>query len=591
MRTLCPDAATAALVCLLAAVAAAQPPAPPALQATPRERLDAEAQVRASTAALARAEAGDPGAKETEAETVARCLKDLQSEDPQVRHRAVLVLGKYQQPQAQAAVIGCLKDPVDRVRQAALVSLLEGDFMPPAAREAVARLLLDPNVQIRRLASSACRDLLMPGFMIVRGGTAGDDAGGTDGAAASPGADVMPLINKALLDEDAIVRKNVLTYCLYAQGRVDPAALEKNLAFPDKEIRVLAMRALAQALLPKPALLLARLQPLAEDKEAVVREEVARSLARCGQAAREPLRTLAADSDPGVRIAALEGLCNLQDPLVLERVVPLMKEEAVPVADKKRLLWSLPMFGEAGIRKLVELTQGTPLAIQAEALRMAAAYPNTGLTVAFFLPFLDSRPRELRTAAASAMMRFQKELTPDQLRQLCASKFPEVRTTGLQLCLRLPRDEAAGVVGDFLLDDDVDIRTMAMMYANHLRIPDWQTVLKQSLEDGEERVREAGAAALLGNPDPESRQILETYLKEKPAGPVADFIRERLPQAGQRRVMPPAASPQRLLPGGTVVRPTRTTPVLLPARPQPRPAAPPMPAAPAPAPAAPPQAE
>ncbi|MBO7620227.1 MAG: HEAT repeat domain-containing protein, partial [Victivallales bacterium] len=104
--------------------------------------------------AVGRAQEAQPAetARETEEQTIAKCLRDLKSDDVDARRRAAMVIGKYRTLATEMAVIQCLRDPDRQVRQSALVSLTEERFLPAAARMDVFRLLLDSDVHIRRLA-------------------------------------------------------------------------------------------------------------------------------------------------------------------------------------------------------------------------------------------------------------------------------------------------------------------------------------------------------------------------------------------------------------------------------------------------------
>ena len=79
--------------------------------------------------------------RETEAQTIAKCLRDLKSDDVDARRRAAMIIGKYRTNETEAAVIRCLRDPDRQVRQSALVSLTEERFLPAMARMDIFRLL------------------------------------------------------------------------------------------------------------------------------------------------------------------------------------------------------------------------------------------------------------------------------------------------------------------------------------------------------------------------------------------------------------------------------------------------------------------
>ena len=158
--------------------------------------------VLCTTMAVVRAQEAKPVEipRETEAQTIAKCLRDLKSDDVEARRRAAMVIGKYRTPAAEAAIIQCLRDPDRQVRQSALVSLTEERFLPATARMDVFRLLLDPDVHIRRLASAIIPEasgVMIRGPVQIRGNTI-IQAGGrrTD----SENDEALLILNQALDD-------------------------------------------------------------------------------------------------------------------------------------------------------------------------------------------------------------------------------------------------------------------------------------------------------------------------------------------------------------------------------------------------------
>ena len=78
---------------------------------------------------------------ESEAETISKCLEDLNSKSVDIRKRAILILGKYSNSLARNAIIRSLKDPDADIRRSALVSLTERSPLPPNSRDSILRLL------------------------------------------------------------------------------------------------------------------------------------------------------------------------------------------------------------------------------------------------------------------------------------------------------------------------------------------------------------------------------------------------------------------------------------------------------------------
>ncbi len=312
---------------------------------------------------------GPAAGHETEAETIRRCLADARSEDVRLRRRAVLILGKYRAAAAVDAVVTCLRDPDDEVRRSAAVAVSEWDVIPRSAQADLLRLVGDENVHVRRVASSmlpemlggrlglgeglvlAERVLTFPGSpRSVAPGVAQPSlpAGGMPLPAefpaamvpvgiALPPAELAALLNRSLGDEDATVRRNVLTAARYLPGALSRGALEPLLRDPDREIRILAIQAFGQ-LRGEEAARGEALAALVAETDSTARREVARSLGRLGASGFPGLERLALDVDPGVRLQAVQELVQLQHPRGLEQLERCVQDDAIPADERRSLL-------------------------------------------------------------------------------------------------------------------------------------------------------------------------------------------------------------------------------------------------------------
>lgn len=458
-----------------------------------------------------------------EAATVKRLVQALQSDDVQERRRAAMVIGKYASPAAVAATIRCLEDPDDAVRQSALVALTEEDFIPAAAHAPIIRLLADPSLAIRRLAASALQQLFLGAPMVFRGG----------GTIMLPGRELAPdlrtLISFALENGDPFVRKSILGLRFALARIVTPAAVQRNLADPDKEIRVLALQACTEAFELPPAEFFTVCAPLCGDPEPVVRKAAAAALVVTGDAALPALRRLRDDGDPGVVVAALTGLAMLGDADVAGRAVPLLGNDAVPLDARLRLLRELSQVpGGIGALRTSATTETLPLPLRVEALRTLAVRPTSDVPTAFFLGLLDQPSRDLRRAAAQALL-MRRDVGTPEITRLCQQKDAEVRLVAVDLAARLPPDQAAGFIADLLLDDDVAVRVSALRATGMLLLPEWQKTLTLSLDDPDPAVQRAAVEALLFIPDPAAESILRKTANSAQHKNLAEFIRERLP--------------------------------------------------------------
>ena len=176
------------------------------------------------------------GGKLTHEETINRALTDLQSSNVDTRVGSIMLLGKYEDPQALDGVVQGLSDVHVRVRRAALVSLVEIQAaMPPHAIEPMMLLLNDDDVEIRRMVSSSLSMLVNLWNSYNRG------------SQLIPIRPTLPLqvrqrfIN-AFLDEDVVVRRNMLNYYFYLGIQLPETVLLSLLRDEDDMVRLEALR-------------------------------------------------------------------------------------------------------------------------------------------------------------------------------------------------------------------------------------------------------------------------------------------------------------------------------------------------------------
>jgi len=503
---------------------------------------------------------------ESEAETIARCLQDLRSSDVEARRRAAMIIGKYRVPAAQEAVIACLRDSDAVVRRSALVSLTEEDRMiSPVARHEVFRLLSDPDVHIRRIASSMLgeisvglgRVVVMPGRPVpLRPGVPVPPGGAGNAAVDAENREALlaaQALNEALGDDDASVRRNVLSAARFYPGVLDRARLERFFSDPSVEIRVLALQAYASLAGPEDERVDALL-PLLDDADPRVREELARTGARLGAAGTAILKTLSRDAVLGVRIEAVRLYAAQQDPEALPLLTDLIRDETVPVDERAQLLQVLNVYPNAAGPVYDELADNGPAALRATAIRMLGTGRIAGAKergVAFFIDCLDDDSDAVVQAAGAVLQQRQGELSTAALRQLLQKRNPEARKLALRCTAQLTPEEAGELLLDACLDESVPVRQQALQLLVARQIPDWRDILMVSLEDSNAAIQQTAAEGLMrAVREPAVRAALTSYL-ERCTEP---YLKQRLEQLLAARLPPLPGQPrQRTVPGQPAV--------------------------------------
>ena len=449
--------------------------------------------------------------RETEAQTIAKCLRDLKSDDVDARRRAAMIIGKYRTNETEAAVIRCLRDPDRQVRQSALVSLTEERFLPAMARMDIFRLLLDSDVHIRRLASAMIPEasgVMIRGPVQIRGNTV-IHAGG--GRSDSDDAEALLILNQALDDEDFSVRRNVLAAARYFPEPLEPERLEKFFKDNSKEVRALALVQYGRSPLPEEQMV-KTIAPLADDPEAAVRLEVARLAGRYMKHGDDILAKLLEDKDVAVRVEAVRAYANHLNEKAFEPLKKTILDENLPADHRRLLLIPLRDYGEQGIPVFENLLKGKNVTLAADAMNMLAANRARKLPPAFFVPYLDVPHEDIRKGAMRALNIMSRELDANDIRLIMKCKSHEGKMLGLRMSSRLQREERIELMQDACLDDDVEVRVYGLREIGLLKPEGWEEMLLASLEDPSEQIQQIAAEGLSRFPTAAIQAALREYL-------------------------------------------------------------------------------
>ncbi|MCK5802029.1 MAG: HEAT repeat domain-containing protein [Lentisphaeria bacterium] len=451
---------------------------------------------------------------ERERETIARCLRDLSSDDVKARRRAILVIGKYPVPQAQAAVIAALKDADEMVRRSALVSISEQQVILPPAHLPVVRMLRDSDVHIRRIASSMLPDVLRFSRMLspqrrplrpVRPGkTAAPLPTLTPG-----GREIQMLLNISLAEEDSAIRKNILS--LAGSGRValDGVRVIACLSDKDRDVRILALQACRRLVGLRPGALLEALGTLVADPDPLVRREVARLLSSCGPDAEGILRKMVADPDSNVRMEAVRQLCLRRSAGVLPLLANVLSDRALSADERAEQVQFLLLYGEEAQPLLHQLARKAALPIRLRAIGMLGRSSREKVGIPFLLELVAEEQSAIRQVALQILIRRARELDEAGLRTIFESEFVDVRRYAVRLASVFRQAVMEEILLDLCLDDDVKVRCTALAQLAQRRISGWETVLTQSLKDPDPSLRMAAADAFFLVKTPESLKAVE----------------------------------------------------------------------------------
>lgn len=451
---------------------------------------------------------------ESQAETIQKALRDFQSDDPAIRKRAILILGKYSDARARAALVDALDDPHATVRRNALVSMTEQNWFPTRQLGSVLQLLADEDVHIRRIASSALPRM----GQMLRTAFAGDRPNSA-GLARAMGIDddAREAVQAAFVDSDETVRKNMLNLAHLFPGLPDKTALAELLHDDSAEIRVKAVP-LAGDVLPAEAFAEA-CQQLVHDESAAVRRRLVNQLARRTTAADlKLLEALSRDEETSIAAAAAAALLRRGNTVPPEIVGKALQAASIDANLKVRLLFSLSRHAEPGTPydKLLRDAYTSPQQrIRAAALRARASVVDAEQRQKDALRMLEDSAEPVRTAALSMLKRSAGTLEFEDLKDLLRNPHADIRRQAVGLSGKLPPQDARELLLELLLDDNTSVRAQAIVEFGRRRLPGAHRILRQSLRDESHEITRAAAVGLLKLADPKAADILQAHAEQE----------------------------------------------------------------------------
>lgn len=448
--------------------------------------------------------------RESQEQTISRCIRDLKSQDVAVRRRAALLLGKYSTPEAEVALLECLHDDDAQIRLGALVSLTEDHHaLPMESNGEVLRLLADTDVHVRRLASSllpmalsgisAQRIVIRGNVRFNRGGLVTDEQ--------------RSALMRSLEDEDASVRKNVLTACRMCGVEVPHEKLRVFLRDESVEIRLLALQ-LYTRLSVKDSEALEEVAILADDSSVQVRLELCRCISQFGGNFEPILRKFLNDEASEIRVAAIGQLVRLHVPDGFELLTNALWNKELSIEMRKSLVDLLRLFPVMEAMDVYRrLLEDDSITLAGAAMLGLSRYGNGIEDISIFIPYLEHPNQTVAERALQGIRIRMAKITAKDVSSLVTSKNKAARDLAVrQGLVKLKKEDAEPILLEACMDDDQRIRLAALQQLARLRPDGWKDILIASLEDDDAQIQEAAATELCRIPLPDIKKALKDYL-------------------------------------------------------------------------------
>lgn len=467
-------------------------------------------------------EAATEDAQLTHQETISRALTDLQSANVDTRVGSIMLLGKYEDPNALNGVVKGLSDAHVRVRRAALVSLVEIQAsMPPHAVEPMMLLLNDEDAEIRRMVSSSLAMLINLWNSYNRG------------SQLIPIRPTLPLqvrqrfIN-AFLDEDVVVRRNMLNYYFYLGIQLPETVLSSLLEDTDDMVRLEALRLSAR--INRHTTVLEQAESLVVDSVQSIRLLFANMLATDRMGSAMPwLEILLEDDNAEVVNEAQLSMFRLNPSFPMaQKITQAVLAGSYNQEQGTTFIKNLTILG-TDVRSLVDqLLESDNPAYRLEALRIYLGYADIKGDSSRILDLAQDKSERVRIQVLN-FLRSSREKVPEKIiEELAFARDSKVRETALGLTRRYDDKAAEPMLFDFLIDEDSHIRMMALDELVRRGMPDVKETLHLSMEDSDWLIQRRAVIHLIGMNDPEELNFLKSVVGKDPQHPLALYIKDQM---------------------------------------------------------------
>ncbi len=479
---------------------------------------------------------------ETEEETVARCLRDLRSPDVEQRRRAVLLIEKYRTPEVAEALADCLTDTDARVRHSALVSLRNDESLFPSGKHILLfRLLKDDDVHIRRQASAMLgltfgilRDsqIMVSGRVRIQGRSRLSD---------SEMIEAQALMNHALGDEDAAVRRNVLSAARFFPMALDGKRLEAFFTDESPEVRLMALVSY-ERWDGNAHEKVAALKALVTDPSPEVRNELVLACRQLDMEGLPIVTQLMKDPVDMVRIHALVQLFNWKP----DDTWPLLEKELLdstrPPEVRQLAMTAMQSKPDRLLPVLERLLSDPDKTLRSHALRTFSRLTNR--PASFYLKLLEDH-EDMAEEVCTVLRQHVRELSPENFQFLMRQPSIPCKLFAIQY-IHMAGPEANTLLMDACMEDSTVVRVAALRTLRRLQVEGWEEILVASLEDADVEIQMAAAESLcVGALSKEAKQALEAYLPTCANEELAARISRRLETAKSLPQRPARPAPQK----------------------------------------------
>ena len=478
--------------------------------------------------------------RSSQTETIKKAEYDLRHGEEGGRVGAAKLLGKYRNSMTTSILVGALDDQSAFVRRASIVSLSEHflngfPLLDKSLFEKIFSKLGDPDVEVRREVSTLIPRLVST---LMRGGVARVVINGRSVYRSVPASlrpDLLTLTQKAFLDEDAIVRQNILKYHSYLRVPLPPLTLEKLLKDEDRGVLLTALDRISYN--ASQIVIIREIERLSTHEDKGIRlkvVDVARDSNRYHPRYRAVLRSMMEDKDPEVMSMAAVELARFNEkipPEVIERIKGYLLAAKGMSSQVTTILYAVSAMGEDGVGVYRSLTEHGSAKMRTVAWQRFLSLSNGWSSSKNWLPAMSDRDRGVREAVVNSLRGRLGQIDLRTMQTLVESPNSDVRSFAGTL-LSNADDEAFDEFGfELLIDDDLGVRIATIKSMGIRKQPGWLKIMERSLLDQEYSIQQSAMEALLTDLS-RGTSILRNYTAKNPGERISPMIQIELQRRG-----------------------------------------------------------
>ena len=476
----------------------------------------------------------------SQSQTIQKAGEDLRQGEEGVRIGAAKLLGKYPGTTSSILLVGALDDSSALVRRASIVSLAEHSsngypLFDRSLLEKVFSKIADQDVEVRREVS-AMIPRLVGGLMRAKMEMV--EINGRKVYQSLPASlrpDLYTLALKALLDEDAIVRQNLLKYYQYLRISMPVSTFVKLLNDSDQGVLLTALSRVSSN--ARDSLIIGRIEELALHPSRGIRlkvVDVARDCNRYDSRYRGVLRTMTGDSDLEVASMAAVELARLGERLptpVLEKIKSYLLNARGMTAQVTTILYAISAMGQDGVEIYRVLTDHSSSRMRTVAWQRLMGLTSGSKDPGQWLAAMKDKDKGVREAVLNNLRGRVGVLSLEQMRALVTSSFSNVRIFAGQ-CLMTASAESVQEFGfELLIDENEVVRSTTIRAMGVRKSPGWLKVMARSLLDDHYTVQRAAMDSLITDRK-DGVAILLEHVAKYPNNKINSLVRAELQKMG-----------------------------------------------------------